>query len=81
MSVAVGFEPAHAFGPGAMDTRELAVSAQPMMPTVIVEHPHESPWTMTLPLMVLAVPSMLIGLVGTPFANYLRLLSIHRVKR
>jgi len=25
---------------------------------------------MTLPLMVLAVPSMLIGLVGTPFANY-----------
>jgi len=27
MSVAAGFEPAHAFGPGAMDTRELAVSA------------------------------------------------------
>ncbi len=32
--------------------------------------PHESPISMTLPLMVLAVPSMLIGLVGTPFANY-----------
>jgi len=34
------------------------------------EYPHESPWTMTLPLVALAVPSMLIGLVGTPFANY-----------
>jgi NAD(P)H-quinone oxidoreductase subunit 5 len=32
--------------------------------------PHESPWAMTIPLMTLAVPSMLIGLLGTPFANY-----------
>jgi NAD(P)H-quinone oxidoreductase subunit 5 len=32
--------------------------------------PHESPWAMTFPLMVLAVPSMAIGLLGTPFANY-----------
>jgi NAD(P)H-quinone oxidoreductase subunit 5 len=32
--------------------------------------PHESPITMTLPLMILAVPSMLLGLVGTPFGNY-----------
>ena len=32
--------------------------------------PHESPWTMTLPLMTLAVPSVLIGLLGTPFNNY-----------
>jgi NAD(P)H-quinone oxidoreductase subunit 5 len=32
--------------------------------------PHESPISMTLPLMVLAVPSMLIGLLGTPFHNY-----------
>ena len=32
--------------------------------------PHESPLTMTLPLMVLAIPSMLIGLVGTPLGNY-----------
>lgn len=32
--------------------------------------PHESPLTMTLPLMVLAIPSMFIGLLGTPFANY-----------
>ncbi len=32
--------------------------------------PHESPWSMTFPLMVLAVPSMAIGLLGTPFNNY-----------
>ena len=32
--------------------------------------PHESPWTMTLPLVTLAVPSVLIGLIGTPFANF-----------
>ncbi|MEY2977717.1 MAG: NAD(P)H-quinone oxidoreductase subunit 5 [Prochlorotrichaceae cyanobacterium] len=31
--------------------------------------PHESPLTMTFPLMVLAVPSIFIGLLGTPFAN------------
>lgn len=32
--------------------------------------PHESPWSMTLPLVILAVPSMAIGLVGTPLGNY-----------
>jgi NAD(P)H-quinone oxidoreductase subunit 5 len=32
--------------------------------------PHESPWSMTLPLVILAVPSALVGLVGTPFNNY-----------
>ncbi|MEM9218599.1 MAG: NAD(P)H-quinone oxidoreductase subunit 5 [Cyanobacteria bacterium P01_F01_bin.150] len=32
--------------------------------------PHESPLTMTFPLMALAVPSALIGLIGTPFSNY-----------
>jgi NAD(P)H-quinone oxidoreductase subunit 5 len=32
--------------------------------------PHESPWTMTLPLVILAIPSTLVGLVGTPFNNY-----------
>lgn len=32
--------------------------------------PHESPWVMTLPLIILGIPSILIGLVGTPFANY-----------
>jgi NAD(P)H-quinone oxidoreductase subunit 5 len=31
--------------------------------------PHESPWTMTFPLVMLAIPSIFIGLVGTPFAN------------
>lgn len=30
---------------------------------------HESPWQMTLPLVVLAVPSALSGLWGTPWAN------------
>ncbi len=32
--------------------------------------PHESPLSMTFALMTLAIPSVLIGLVGTPFANY-----------
>ncbi len=55
------------FGPGAMDIRELAsISHDPHHSS----SPHESPWTMTLPLVVLAIPSMLIGLVGTPYANY-----------
>ena len=31
--------------------------------------PHESAWPMTVPLMVLAVPSVLIGLLGTPWNN------------
>jgi NAD(P)H-quinone oxidoreductase subunit 5 len=31
------------------------------------EHPHESAWQMALPLAVLAVPSALIGLLGTPW--------------
>ncbi len=31
--------------------------------------PHESPLTMTFPLMALAVPSTLIGLLGMPWAN------------
>ncbi|NJR48612.1 MAG: NAD(P)H-quinone oxidoreductase subunit 5 [Leptolyngbyaceae cyanobacterium CSU_1_3] len=67
-----------AFGPGAMNPKELT------MDTAIgeavdpghddhghhAEKPHESPWTMTLPLLILAVPSTLVGLVGTPFGNY-----------
>jgi NAD(P)H-quinone oxidoreductase subunit 5 len=32
--------------------------------------PHESPITMTFPLMVLAIPSIAVGLVGTPLGNY-----------
>ena len=30
-------------------------------------HPHESGWQMAMPLAVLAVPSVLIGLLGTPW--------------
>ncbi|MEM8641400.1 MAG: NAD(P)H-quinone oxidoreductase subunit 5 [Cyanobacteria bacterium P01_G01_bin.54] len=31
--------------------------------------PHESPWTMALPLAMLAIPSTLIGFVGVPWNN------------
>lgn len=60
------------FGPGAMDTRELK-AAQAY--DIHEEHhysefPHESPPTMVLPLVLLAIPSTLIGLLGTPFKNY-----------
>ena len=71
-TVLVESETAANFGPGAMKQGELESTHD--------DHshdghghsdtPHESPWTMTLPLMVLAIPSMLIGLVGTPYANY-----------
>lgn len=62
-----------AFGPGAMNPQELLVAEEEADDHEEHHHsstPHESPLTMTLPLLVLAVPSMLIGLVGTPFANY-----------
>jgi NAD(P)H-quinone oxidoreductase subunit 5 len=57
------------FGPGAMNVQELAP------PEMESDHhhadtPHESPWSMTLPLIILAIPSALVGLVGTPFHNY-----------
>jgi NAD(P)H-quinone oxidoreductase subunit 5 len=64
-----------AFGPGAMDPRELTIEAphgedvDPGHDEHHAHEPHESPLTMTLPLLILAVPSTLIGLVGTPFAN------------
>jgi NAD(P)H-quinone oxidoreductase subunit 5 len=61
-------EPALAFGPGAMDPRELEHGGH--HDHHHSDSPHESPFTMTLPLLILAVPSMLIGLVGTPFKNY-----------
>ncbi|HEX5499076.1 MAG TPA: hypothetical protein VFX03_07615, partial [Thermomicrobiales bacterium] len=32
-------------------------------------HPHESPATMTIPLILLAIPSLLIGFVGVPPGN------------
>jgi len=60
-------EPLPVFGPGAMDVKELAHEAAHDHHS---ESPHESPLTMTLPLLLLAVPSTLIGLVGMPFNNY-----------
>src|SRR6185436_8430476 len=33
-----------------------------------VHEPHESPWTMTVPLIVLAVLSTIGGLIGVPYA-------------
>ena len=64
---------APAFGPGAMDTRELEAAAGHDSHDAHgghSEYPHESPLTMTAALAILAIPSTLIGLVGTPFANY-----------
>jgi NAD(P)H-quinone oxidoreductase subunit 5 len=56
------------FGPGAMNVKELDHESDHG------DHghgsePHESPLTMTFPLMVLAIPSVLIGLLGRPWAN------------
>jgi NAD(P)H-quinone oxidoreductase subunit 5 len=63
--------PAIAFGPGAMDPRELEATHDEAHHNVHhSSEPHESPLTMTLPLLILAVPSALIGLLGTPFHNY-----------
>lgn len=50
-----------AFGPGAMDADEDHGHS---------EYPHESPLTMALPLVVLAIPSIGIGLLGRPWENY-----------
>ncbi|GBF87191.1 NADH dehydrogenase subunit 5 [Aphanothece sacrum FPU3] len=63
------------FGPGAMNIKELDHKTD--------EHddhdhdhghghshsPHESPLTMTLPLLILAIPSTVIGLLGKPWDN------------
>ncbi|MBD2429647.1 MULTISPECIES: NAD(P)H-quinone oxidoreductase subunit 5 [Fischerella] len=74
MAIVTGFERTPAFGPGAMTKGELEAHAGQHNDHSHghghSEYPHESPWTMTLPLVLLAVPSMLIGLVGTPFTNY-----------
>lgn len=62
-----------AFGPGAMNVKELEAKVHQDNHDSHHHHadsPHESPATMTLPLIGLAIPSVLIGLVGTPFANY-----------
>lgn len=64
-------------GPGAMNPQELTIDAEDSHAADDhADHghhsstPHESPLSMTLPLLILAVPSTLVGLVGTPFANY-----------
>ena len=57
---------APAFGPGAMDPQELGHDEHGHGHS---DSPHESPITMTLPLMVLAVPSVLVGLLGRPWDN------------
>ena len=62
-----------AIGPGAMSSKELEAKAAQESHDEHGDHasePHESPLAMTFPLMALAVPSMLIGLIGTPFHNY-----------
>jgi len=42
------------------------------------EHPHESGWQMAMPLAVLAAPSVLIGLLGTPWhSRFAQLLDPH----
>ena len=71
-----------AMDPRELAPRELAprelVVADPNVHSEHSEHPehhhhasepHESPLTMTLPLIALAIPSMVIGLLGLPFAN------------
>ncbi|MEL6138963.1 MAG: NAD(P)H-quinone oxidoreductase subunit 5 [Cyanobacteria bacterium J06628_6] len=56
-------------GPGAMSTQELPTETEVHDDHHHAEKPHESPLSMILPLMVLAVPSMVVGLVGMPWAN------------
>lgn len=73
MGIIAGFDATPNFGPGAMTKGELQATEKHHEHEHghgHSEYPHESPWTMTLPLLLLAVPSMLIGLLGTPFANY-----------
>jgi NAD(P)H-quinone oxidoreductase subunit 5 len=53
-----------AFGPGAMNVKELEQHSHGHS-----DSPHESPLSMTLPLMILAIPSLAIGLVGKPWDN------------
>ena len=60
-------------GPGAMNPQELTLDPEADDDPDNHHHastPHESPFSMTFPLIALAVPSVLIGLVGTPFVNY-----------
>jgi NAD(P)H-quinone oxidoreductase subunit 5 len=58
------------FGPGAMNVKELEHDAHDHDHDHDHHHePHESPLTMTFPLMALAVPSVLLGLIGRPWEN------------
>ncbi len=57
-----------AFGPGAMNIAELHEEHE-NHDQGHSESPHESPLSMVLPLLVLAVPSFLIGWLGKPWAN------------
>ncbi|MEM0979630.1 MAG: NAD(P)H-quinone oxidoreductase subunit 5 [Cyanobacteria bacterium P01_H01_bin.58] len=57
-------------GPGAMNPQELTLTTDVHEADHHSETPHESPFAMTFPLVALAVPSVLIGLFGTPFVNY-----------
>jgi len=69
---AEGRQEAVAFGPGAMNPQELAMEMDAHRHGAQGGHPgepHESPLTMTLPLVVLAVPSIAIGFTGAPYAN------------
>ncbi|MFB6276112.1 MAG: NAD(P)H-quinone oxidoreductase subunit 5 [Halothece sp.] len=66
-SVLAQFKPA--FGPGAMDTQELE-SDQEADHHHHHESPHESPLSMTLPLVILAIPSIAIGWIGKPWENF-----------
>ncbi|MGK7892961.1 MAG: NAD(P)H-quinone oxidoreductase subunit 5 [Xenococcus sp. (in: cyanobacteria)] len=52
-----------AFAPGAMDAKEAEHHGHS-------SEPHESPFTMTFPLVMLAIPSLAIGVVGMPWNNY-----------
>jgi NADH-quinone oxidoreductase subunit L len=68
-----GHGSAHAT-PALVDPHEEAVApreqqAEPIPPGLISPHhpasPHESPWMMTLPLVILAIPAIFAGLVNT----------------
>ncbi len=58
----------------AMVKAENSVGKEPSEEKAHSDHhaskPHESPITMTFPLMMLAIPSIAVGLVGTPLGNY-----------
>jgi NAD(P)H-quinone oxidoreductase subunit 5 len=67
---AAAMENQFAFGPGAMDVKELEADTHDSHSHGHSHSPHESPITMTLPLMLLAIPSIAIGLVGKPWENW-----------